>query len=121
MAHSRWNAPKAHGEHTAYGNTPRSKFRDLLADCLSFEGHSMWATWHGNLYTVYSYDQVIAVYDPTDGTLHLNEYKYSNKTTEHQTTAAAWTGKRTFNQDRTFGVQYEIMWDGEPDHRVGAR
>ena len=89
----------------------------------------MWATWeqhcyreHGcslhdgapitdhGVYTVYSYDQIIAEYDPVDGTLHLNERQYSNKTSEHQTQASLWTGRNVANRDGTYGVQYEIVW-----------
>lgn len=131
MGHSRWAAPKAHGEHTAYGKTKRREMPDLLGNLEPFEGHSMWAEWrhhcyapstaeesdcnlhrndepitdHG-VYVVYSYDQPIALYDPVDGTLHLNERQYSSKTSEHQGMAAAWTA----NRNGTWGVKYTIVW-----------
>lgn len=131
MRHSTWTNPTDHGGHAAYGNTTRREMPDLLSDCQSFEGHSMWATWehhcyhtngdcnlhrndkpiidHG-VYVVYSYDQPIAMYDPVDGTLHLNEHHYSSKTSEHQGMAGAWTGKRTANRNGTWGVKYTIVW-----------
>lgn len=66
------------------------------------------------LYVVYSYDQAIAAYDPTDGTLHASTYYYSPKTREHQNKASAWTGRNYGNQDGTYGQQYNVLWEQVP-------
>ena len=60
---------------------------DKLANLEPVRGNSMSAGFEPDgLYWVVSYSTPIAVYDPTDGTLYVNDYSYSVTTSRHSGT-----------------------------------
>lgn len=81
-----------------------------LARLRPFGGNSMSAEWDRGTYWVFSYGTLIAWYDPYDGTLNVNETRYSVTTSRHQSLASAWTGRDYLNLDGTHGRQYEVVW-----------
>lgn len=102
--------PTEHGGHKAFGS---ATYRQIsgpnghLAKREPFEGHSMRAEWEchstegeypsaHDAYVVYSYDQVIAIYDPQcwgpSGLVidPYNLYGHSQATSRHINITGAW-------------------------------
>jgi hypothetical protein len=91
------------------------QIRDLLPDLKPFEGNSMSAHVHDNgLYSVYSYNTCIALYDPSDDTLYENTTRYSVTTAHHQSALWPLAQKANYHVEvetgmRGFGAWLRLM------------
>lgn len=92
----------------------------LLARLQSFENHtgSMSAAWTTpnrdgrEVYQIWSYSTLMAIYDPLNGTLYYNEHPYSVTTARQQTLIRAWTAhlSREYEVPCTTPLQILNVW-----------
>ena len=90
-----------------------------LAWLEEFTGNTMQAHFayerHANttVYKVYSYSTLMAIYDPSDGTLYYNDSTYSVTTSRQQTLIRAWLAHSLWAEG-TRGPRYYVDCNG-PD------
>ena len=84
------------------GNTMRGGWETLRYGSMERAPHEV--------FVVYSYATVIAIYDPADGTFYENTQHYSVTTSRHQSIARSLTPGHPW---APIGAQYHVECDGE--------
>jgi hypothetical protein len=71
-------------------STPYRQIPAKLANCEPFNGNSLSAHRHGNVYVVMSYGTTIAERFEDDGAVIFNARSFSTTTSRHQNAVRAW-------------------------------